>query len=164
MRFFPLNFWQLSLWLWHPGKGYSSPALNVSVCFVQCNAYFIRSASQLAEAWKPCKLSGIVSLLLCLFVCWVFWVVIFVGFLFFFLSFPNCSLSRKPNPGADNGGLSIAKWLHSCSQGRAVARAFMASNFLVPCRGCGGSVGTDGLQELAAGGCCAMGFPPFQRL
>lgn len=69
---FPLNFWQLSLWLWRPGKGYSSPALNISVCFVQCNAYFIRSASQLAEAWKPCKLSGIVSLLLYLFVCWVF--------------------------------------------------------------------------------------------
>lgn len=102
------------------------------------------------------------SLLVCLLgflgchFCWIS--------LFFFPSFPNCSLSRKPNPGADNGGLSIAKWLHSCSQGRAVARAFMASNFLVPCRGCGGSVGTDGLQELAAGGHCAMGFPPFQRL
>lgn len=70
------------------------------------------------------------SLLVCLLGflgCHFCWISLF----FFFSSFPNCSLSRKPNPGADNGGLSIAKWLHSCSQGRAVARAFMASNCLV---------------------------------
>ncbi|XP_039552388.1 uncharacterized protein LOC120496216 [Passer montanus] len=62
----------------------------------------------------------------------------FSFFFFPFSSFPNCSLSPKPSPSADNGGLSIAKWLHSCSRGRAAARAFMASNF--PCeaaRECG---------------------------
>lgn len=95
--------WLSHAWLQRTGKGYSSPALNVSVCFVQCNAYFIRLASQLAEAWKPCKLLGIVSLLLYLFVCWLVGVFFFFGLSFlldfiFFFSFSKLLTRTKAKP------------------------------------------------------------------
>lgn len=88
------------------GKGYSFPAPSSLVCFVRCDAYFIRSASQLAAACKPWELLGIVSLSLslsiCLFVgCEVFGLSFLLAFFlsfFFFPCFPKLLAHTKAKP------------------------------------------------------------------
>lgn len=142
-----------------PRKGLqlsSSERLRL-LCSVQCIFHTLSFPAgrglETLQAVGYCLSPSPLVCLLAFLGCHFCWISLFFLNLF---HLSQIALSHQiPSPAADNGGLSIAKCLPSCSRGRA----FMASNFLA-----GAAEGAWGLAGAGSRRTLCHGLPPLQRL